>query len=429
MNVNDLIIHDELTKDIVNIKIQPDEEIKIYVCGPTVYDHCHIGHGRSLIVFDILHRTLKNNYPNNVVKFVQNITDIDDKIINKAKELGVDPKDISVLYTEEYFKISNKLNILPSYSNPKVTDYIDKIQEFIMTLIDQNNAYVASDGVYFDMKKNENTVNVFNHQLEHNTEINTSKKYWKDFALWKRFDDYGYESPWGKGRPGWHIECSVMLEECCGQQVHIHGGGTDLSFPHHTNEIYQSYAKNHINPAKSWVHNGMIYIDSLKMSKSLGNSKYLKDMVTNDYEADVFRYWIMMYSHNDVIHFNDSTWSQVHCSMNKIRKYYFTYCYNKQNLLHDNIHVEFNLPNMIENLHIAINNNNASLVYKYINIYGFIMKPRTHLDIDKIHELIQQRTIYKHNKEYKLADEIRQYLIDNHIEIQDTGSSVEWHYA
>ena len=269
-------------------------EFKIYACGPTVYNFIHIGNARPLCVFDVMRRYLE--YRGNKVNFVQNFTDIDDKIIRRANEEGVTFKDISEKYIEEFWVDAKGMNIREATVHPKATENIDEIIDIVSSLIEKGYAYEANGDVYFSTKKF-GEYGKLSHQpledLEAGARINVGevKREPMDFALWKsaKPGEPYWESPWGHGRPGWHIECSAMVRNYLGETIDIHCGGQDLIFPHHENEIAQSECCNGAPFAKYWMHNGFITVDKVKMSKSLGNFFTVRD-VANQYGYEPIRY-------------------------------------------------------------------------------------------------------------------------------------------
>ena len=255
--------------------------VNVYVCGPTVYDFIHVGNSRSIIVFDLLHRVLKYQCQN--VNFIQNITDIDDKIIARAEKENSTPKAIAEKYTDAFLEDIAKLNVL-NCIRPKATDHMEDMINYIKKI--EKYTYATTDGLYI----NTNLIpyNLFEHRMEEKSRIQEENKLnSKDFALWKFKEDYFWLSPWGKGRPGWHLECSVMSEKYL--PLTIHGGGIDLKFPHHENEMAQCWAHNNYYPAKIWMHNDMLLFHGEKMSKSIGNVKYLRDIVKNSLDGDWFK--------------------------------------------------------------------------------------------------------------------------------------------
>ncbi len=277
---------------------QQKDKVKMYVCGITPYDDTHLGHGRCYIVFDILRRYLE--YKGYQVDYVQNFTDIDDKIIAKAKELSKHPKDVAENYIVSYFDIEKKLNIKPAKIYPKVTEHIDDIIVAVETLIKKGFAYITDTGVYFDVSKFPNYGKLSKKKIDElisgaRVEIDETKKSPIDFALWKFVKEdeiIFWRSPWGNGRPGWHIECSVMSMKYLGETLDIHGGGMDLIFPHHENEIAQAESLTGKEFVKYWVHNGFVTVNKEKMSKSLKNIFALKDLFEM-YDPMVIRLFLL----------------------------------------------------------------------------------------------------------------------------------------
>lgn len=257
-------------------EVQPlDNQIRIYLCGVTVYDYSHLGHARTVIVFDVLRRYL--THKGYAVKFVQNFTDVDDKIINTSKQLGIEPKELSEKFIRQYFEDFDALNVMRADVYPKATEHIKEMQELINGLIEKNFAYASDNGVYFHVSSDREYGKLSKKPIDDlqagaRVEVDPSKKDPLDFALWKLYSDGPlWDSPWGKGRPGWHIECSAMSVKYLGNGFEIHGGGEDLIFPHHENEIAQSECYTGSMFAKYWMHVGMVTIRGEKMAKSLKN--------------------------------------------------------------------------------------------------------------------------------------------------------------
>ncbi len=283
--------------------------IGMYACGVTVYDLCHIGHARSLIIFDIIYRYLLFKGYN--VTFVRNFTDIDDKIIKKANEEGVEYKDVSEKYIKEYYKDTSKLNIKKPNFEPKATDHIDDMINFIKVLIDKGFAYESDGDVYYNVNKFKEYGKLSKKNIDDliagaRIEVGDKKKNPLDFALWKKSKDGEpfWESPWGKGRPGWHIECSVMSMKYLGESFDIHGGGKDLIFPHHENEIAQSEAFSGKQFANFWIHNGFVNINKEKMSKSLGNFFTIREILETT-KPDVLRFFLLNSHYHKPIDFSE----------------------------------------------------------------------------------------------------------------------------
>jgi cysteinyl-tRNA synthetase len=295
----------------------PIEEgkVKIYVCGPTVYNFFHIGNARPFVVFDTLRRYLK--YRGYEVKFVQNFTDVDDKIINRAREEGITAPEVSEKYIKEYFEDAGALNVIKADVHPKVSEHIPEIIEFVQTLIDKGYAYEADGDVYYSTRKFADYGKLSGQNIDDlesgaRIAIGEVKKDPLDFALWKarkQDDEIAWESPWGMGRPGWHIECSTMARKHLGETIDIHGGGQDLQFPHHENEIAQSEACNGVPFAHYWMHNGYITIDGKKMSKSLNNFFTVRD-IRKQYSGDVIRFFLLSGHYRGPINFSDTLMEQ-----------------------------------------------------------------------------------------------------------------------
>ncbi len=293
-------IYNTLTKKKEEFKPINEGKVGIYVCGPTVYNYIHIGNARPICVFDVLRRFLK--YIGYEVKFVQNFTDVDDKIIKRANEEGVEASEISEKYIKEYLTDLRGLNALEADISPKVTESMDIIIDLIKTLVDKGYAYQAEGDVYFRTRKFKGYGKLINQSIDDlmsgaRIDVNDIKEDPLDFALWKaaKEGEPFWESPWGKGRPGWHIECSAMSKYYIGETIDIHGGGVDLIFPHHENEIAQSEAATGEPLAHYWMHNGHINIDNKKMSKSAGNFFTTRD-VAEKYGYEAIRY-LMIQAH------------------------------------------------------------------------------------------------------------------------------------
>ncbi len=272
-----------------------ENEVSMYVCGPTVYNHAHIGNARPIVVFDTLRRVFEaNGY---AVKYVSNYTDVDDKIINKAKEEGVDEQVISERYISAYNKVREALNTLTPFATPKVTDCMEDIIAFIAKLVEEDYAYAVDGDVYFRVDKAQAYGEISKQKIEDllvgaRIDENTKKENPLDFALWKKTQEgLRWDSPWSQGRPGWHTECVVMIQDVFHSEIDIHGGGADLRFPHHENEVAQSRACYHHGLAHYWLHNAMININGEKMSKSVGNVWWAKDVI-DQLGSQVVR-WLM----------------------------------------------------------------------------------------------------------------------------------------
>ena len=321
-------IYNTLTRRKEEFVPQEEGKVKMYVCGPTVYNFFHIGNARPFVVFDTMRKYLE--YRGYKVKFVQNFTDVDDKIINRAKEEGVSAGEISEKYIAEYYKDAAALNVRKATVHPKVTETMDDIIKFVADLIDKGYAYEVDGDVYYRTRMFEgygklSGKNVDELRLgasERTSSADDEKKEDPlDFALWKARksdDEIAWDSPWGMGRPGWHIECSTMSKKYLGDTLDIHAGGEDLQFPHHENEIAQSEAHNGKQFANYWMHNGYINIDGVKMSKSLGNFKTVRDLLSQ-YDGEVLRFLILSGQYRGPIDFNPEILQQSQNGLKRMR--------------------------------------------------------------------------------------------------------------
>jgi cysteinyl-tRNA synthetase len=299
-----------------------EKKVGMYVCGPTVYDYSHIGHARSVVVFDVIARYLRSQGYD--VTYIRNFTDVDDKIIKRANELGVDSASISEKFIEAFYKDMDALNVERPDAEPKVTEYIDEIKAFVERLIEEGKAYQTDGDVYFSVESFSDYGKLSGRKLEDmeagaRVEIDERKRNPFDFALWKaaKPGEPFWESRWGKGRPGWHIECSAMSNKLLGETFDIHGGGKDLIFPHHENEIAQSEGASGKTFAKYWIHNGFVNINQEKMSKSLGNFLMIKD-VLKSYHPEAIRLFLLSNHYRSPIDFTDKAMDEAGAALDKI---------------------------------------------------------------------------------------------------------------
>jgi cysteinyl-tRNA synthetase len=307
-----LRIYNTLTRKTEEFQTIEPNKVRMYVCGVTVYNDAHVGHAMSALVFDIIRRYLE--YRGYAVRHVMNYTDVDDKIINRANKLGEDPLKLSQRYIEDYARDLASLNVLPATSNPQVSKTMPLIIKFIQGLIEKGHAYAAQNGdVYFRVTSDDDYGKLSGRKLDDmqagaRIEIGEQKEHPMDFALWKsaKPGEISWDSPWGKGRPGWHIECSAMNLAELGEQIDIHGGGNDLIFPHHENEIAQSECYTGKEFSRYWIHNGMLQFGGEKMSKSLGNIVSIKEFLSKR-EADVMRMLVLNGTYRAPLMFNDET--------------------------------------------------------------------------------------------------------------------------
>ncbi len=302
--------------------IEPNK-VRMYVCGPTVYDKAHVGHAMSALVFDIIRRYLQ--YRGFAVRHVMNYTDVDDKIILRANKLGCDPFELAQTYIQQYDGHLKELNILPASLNPRATSEMEQIIKLVSDLIDKGYAYEAGGDVYFRVGKKADYGKLSGRKLEDmragsRIEIDERKENPLDFALWKaaKPDEPAWESPWGKGRPGWHIECSAMSSAHLGEQIDIHGGGNDLIFPHHENEIAQSEAHSGKPFARFWIHNGMLQLSGEKMSKSVGNLITIEEFLSK-HSSDALRMMVLNSGYRNPLTFNEEVIGQAERALERLQ--------------------------------------------------------------------------------------------------------------
>ncbi len=318
-----LRVYNTLTRQKETFETIEPGQVRMYVCGPTVYDNAHIGHAMSALVFDILRRYLE--YRDYQVRHVMNFTDVDDKIIRRANERGVDPQDLAEHYIREFRQNLEDLHVLPATANPRATQEMDQILSMIQGLIAKGFAYEAGGDVYFRVQRDPDYGKLSGRHLEDmqagaRIEIGELKEHPMDFALWKaaKPGEPAWESPWGPGRPGWHIECSAMNLNHLGEQIDIHGGGNDLVFPHHENEIAQTESLTGKFFSRYWIHNGMLQLSGEKMSKSVGNLVTIKDFLEL-HEADVLRFMVLNSSYRGPLTYNDEVVAQSERALERLR--------------------------------------------------------------------------------------------------------------
>jgi cysteinyl-tRNA synthetase len=318
-----LKIYNTLSREKEPFETLEAGKVRMYVCGPTVYDSAHVGHAMSSIVFDVIRRYLE--YKGYQVSHVMNYTDVDDKVIRRANELGVDPVGLAEKYIDEYDRLIEVLNILPPTVKPRVSQEIDDIIELVQGLIDRGFAYEVEGDVYFRVSEDEDYGRLSRRQLDDmragfRFEVDERKENPADFALWKaaKEGEPSWASPWGLGRPGWHIECSAMALHHLGEQIDIHGGGNDLIFPHHENEIAQSESLTGMSFARYWVHNGMLQIHGEDMSKSVGNMVTV-DQFLSEHEADVLRILILNANYRAPLIFTDNVVEQAERGLERLK--------------------------------------------------------------------------------------------------------------
>lgn len=466
-------IHNTLTRQKEEFIPIDENKIKMYVCGPTVYDYMHIGNARPLVVFDTLRRYM--NFRGYDVKYVVNFTDVDDKIINKSIAEGISTKEVTDKYIAAYMEDAKDLNIDEENTiHPRATEVMDDIIAFVKGLIDKGMAYESEGDVYFDVSKADDYGKLSGKNIEDlihgasnrlDRADGSKKKSPVDFALWKKTKKEGeisWKSPWGDGRPGWHIECSTMSKKILGDTIDIHAGGEDLEFPHHENEIAQSEGLNGKKFANYWMHNGMIQVDGSKMSKSLGNFFTLHD-IKKEYDLSVIRFWLLTTNYRQPINFTKEIINQANSSLQRLTNAYFrledlkkSQAEKSQTINQDLIRELDSFKNkfievMDDDLNTAdaitvlfdmakfINtkideNSDKDLVNKTFDLYkslfdtlGLLAKKKeADVDVAKIEELIGKRSEAKKAKDFATADAIRDELAHMGITIKDTREGVKW---
>ena len=440
-------------------KLENSEKIKIYLCGVTVYDESHIGHARTIIVFDVLRKYLENKGID--VEFVQNFTDVDDKIINRAQNENLSAEDISNRYIENYFRDFDKLNIKRATNYPKATEHIDDIIEFVQKLIEKEIAYVSKNGVYFSVSKFPEYGKLSKKKIDElesgsRIQVDETKKDPLDFAVWKFSDiEPAWSSPWGKGRPGWHIECSVMSKKYLGENFDIHGGGRDLIFPHHENEIAQSESHTDNQFAKIWMHVGMVTISGEKMSKSLGNTKSIKHVLEN-WGSNIIRLFCLSGHYSKVIDYSEDMLKENLTKWRQVETCYFELIHAKnesqENITEkiEKISLEFDKSMEDDlNTHLALSSffelvketnrlaaeeklgiENSIIIKKEFKriseILGLNIPEMSQNEKEKIDDLISNREKFREEKQFDKADQIRDELNEMNIELIDHKEKTIW---
>ncbi|MDK2587206.1 cysteine--tRNA ligase [Romboutsia sedimentorum] len=463
-------LYNTLTRSKEEFVPLEEGKVKMYVCGPTVYNYIHIGNARPFIIFDTLRRYLE--YRGYDVTYVQNFTDVDDKIIKRGHEEQISPEDVANKYIDEYFVDADGLGIKRANVHPRVTDNIQQIIDFVKELEQKGYAYEVNGDVYFDTKKFEgygklSKQNQDDLEAGSRIEVNDQKRHPMDFVLWKSKKDGepGWESPWGEGRPGWHIECSVMSNRYLGETIDIHAGGQDLAFPHHENEIAQSEARSGKTFSNYWVHNGYININNEKMSKSKGNFFTVRD-ISKAYDLEIVRFFMLSAHYRNPVNFSDEMLAQAKAGLERLynakEKLEFTINNLKESNISEtekNLETELNtyrakfISAMEDDLNTAdavsvifelskfINSNvdeNSSLEFakkcleefnELTSVLNIVNKTNEDIVDEEIENLIQKRVDAKKNKDFKLADDIRVELLEKGIILEDTRQGTKWKRA
>ena len=438
---------------------QKEKQVGMYVCGVTVYDYCHVGHARAAIAFDTLYRYLQ--YLGNDVCFIRNFTDIDDKIINRANEEGIDWQEVNRKYIEAFHEDMGKLNIASPTEEPKATDHIPEMLEMIQSLVDQDKAYESGGDVFYSIKSFKeygclSGKNIDDLQSGARVEVNDTKKDPLDFALWKKSkpEEPSWDSPWGQGRPGWHIECSAMSKKYLGDTFDIHGGGKDLVFPHHENEIAQSCGCTGKQPVRYWVHNGFVNIDKEKMSKSTGNVLLVHELLKQA-PGEAIRLALLSAHYRQPLDWTDDGLAQAVKMLNRL--------YGALRLMDDvdadpdappdetflrALSDDLNTPQALAALfELARQGNTAedpaekarikSVLVSSANLMGVLTQnpedwfARNDQNLggpgpEEIERLIQSRNEARAAKNFAEADRIRDKLAEQRVTLEDAGNGTKW---
>ena len=451
----------KLQDTLSNLEQEVDitKKVKIYLCGVTVYDESHIGHARTIIVFDVLRKYLENKGAE--IELVQNFTDVDDKIITRAKKENVTAENISREYINNYFKDFDGLNVKRATNYPKATEHIQDIIKFIEKLIKKKSAYTSKNGVYFSVSKFSEYGKLSKKKIDElqsgsRIEIDEEKKDPLDFAVWKFSDiEPTWNSPWGKGRPGWHIECSAMSVKYLGENFDIHGGGRDLIFPHHENEIAQSESCTGVQFAKIWTHIGMVTINGEKMSKSVGNVKSIKHVLEN-WGSNVIRLFCLSGHYSKPIDYSEKLLVENLTKWRQVETCYYELIHvndennNEVESMIKKLSIEFNssLENDL-NTHLALSaffqlvketnrlaadeklgKENAYSIKtelkRMMGILGLAIPDISKEEKQEIDELIKNREQSRKEKQFKDADKIREKLNEMNIELIDHKEKTIW---
>ncbi len=459
-------IYNTLTQQKEIFKPIEENKVKMYVCGPIVYNYIHIGNARPIIAFDVVRRYFK--YVGYDINYVSNFTDVDDKIIKASNEEGISTKELTDKYIQAFYEDYDALGCERADNNPRVSEYIREIIQFIENLIREDFAYESNGDVYFRTRKKEDYGKLSKQSIDDlisgaRIEVGEQKEDPLDFALWKNAKpgEVCWESPWGEGRPGWHIECSVMAKETLGATIDIHAGGQDLTFPHHENEIAQSECHNHETFSNYWMHNGFINIDGTKMSKSLGNFTLVKD-IRQQVDPMVIRLFMLSVHYRTPINFSSETIELAKTNYAKIKTAYKNLLFRLNNemvepVLNDEIvkNVSDNLAYLEEQMNDDFNSANAlsawyelvkiTNVYTekedvnketlellkaafetYVEILGIVVEENEQNTDKEIDELIAKREEARKNRDFALADKIRDDLKEQGIILEDTKQGVRW---
>ena len=447
--INDIFLTNNLTNQKEKFVSKNDNSVGMYVCGPTVYDDPHIGNARPIVIFDILFKILKSKFPS--VTYVRNITDVDDKIIKSSNDKKISISDLTETVIKSFDEDCNYLNCEAPTQQPKATEHIDLMIEMISKLIKKDFAYENNKHVYFEVKKFEDYGKLSNKKLEDliagsRVEVSDNKKNSEDFVLWKPSleNEPSWNSPWGKGRPGWHLECSAMSKKFLGNEFDIHGGGIDLIFPHHENEIAQSRCANNTKVfANYWLHNAFITMSNEKMAKSQGNILKIKDF-RKKVSGQVLRLALISAHYKQPLDWNDKLLEDC---QNMIDKWYNVYMPSNKDVNDEIIqplYDDINTPGYIANLHKLYekankgNDEDKQIFNSACNFIGLLQetkevwlnykKDKADISEEEIQSKIELRNKARADKDYKEADNIRNYLLDKGVLIKDKDGKTIWKF-
>ncbi len=458
-------LYNTLTRNKEEFIPLEEGKVKMYVCGPTVYNYIHIGNARPAIVFDSVRRYLE--YRGYDVQFVSNFTDVDDKLIRAAKELGEDVPTIAKRFIQAYFEDTGALGCKKADIHPTVTDNIDTIIDFISALVEKGYAYESQGDVYYRTRKFEGYGKLSHQPIDElkagaRIDVGDKKEDALDFVLWKaaKEGEISWDSPWGAGRPGWHIECSAMAKRYLGDTIDIHAGGQDLTFPHHENEIAQSEALSGKTFAKYWMHNGYINIDNEKMSKSLGNFVLVHDII-KEQDPQVLRFFMLSVHYRHPINYNLELLQNAESALNRIKTAYENLKHRSESstdLTENNqewldkimglkaqfiseMDDDFNTANGISvlfelskqaNYYLMEKNTSTEVIDRFLHqfedffsVLGLTLKDAELLD-EEVEELIEKRIQARKDRNFQLADEIRDRLKEMNIILEDTPQGIRW---
>lgn len=459
-------VYNTLTRQKEDFQTLEEGKVRMYVCGPTVYNYIHIGNARPAIVFDAVRRYFE--YKGYTVDYVLNFTDVDDKLIKKANELEEEVTDVANKFIDAYLEDVGALGVKKATYNPRVMETMDDIIRFIAGLIEKGYAYEVDGDVYFKPRAFDGYGKLSHQSIDElrsgaRIQVGEKKEDPLDFALWKKTKDgeIAWDSPWGNGRPGWHIECSAMAKKYLGETIDIHAGGQDLAFPHHENEIAQSEAMTGETFANYWMHNGYINIENEKMSKSLGNFVLTRDII-KEHDPRVVRFFMLTVHYRNPINFTNELLNAAKNSLDRIETSYFNLEHRKQTSMNlvdntgewlakvghfkDRFEAEmdddFNTANAISvlfdltkeaNVYLQSEQTSTKVIEAFqdaissiLGVLGITLQEANELPDKEIDALIEERSEARKNRDFARADEIRDMLKEKNIILEDTNQGVRW---